>query len=81
MGILKEALAFYRQRKQEEKDRKRLINRKTDFGLLEQLIQKCNENPDLRIDIHLTDGTVLNMRCYHKTETHDLINGNYIEVE
>ena len=80
MGIFREAVAFYKERKREEKQRKTLIRRKMDFTLLEQFVQKCNENPDLRIDIHLSDGTVINMKTYHKRETHDLINGNIYEV-
>ena len=80
MSIFKEALAFYKEKKAEEKLRKRLIKRNTDFAILEQFVQKCNENPDLRIDIHLSDGTVINMKTYHKRETHDLINGNVYEV-
>lgn len=81
MGVLKESIAFYKQRKAEEKQRKTLVRRKMDFTLLEQFVQKCNENPDLRIDIHLADGTVINMKTYHKVETHDLINGNIYEVK
>lgn len=80
MGVLKESIAFYKEKKAEEKLRKRLIKRNTDFAILEQFVQKCNENPDLRIDIHLSDGTVINMKTYHKRETHDLINGNIYEV-
>jgi len=80
MGVLKEAIAFYKERKREEKQRKTLVRRKMDFSLLEQFVQKCNENPDLRIDIHLSDGTVINMKTYQKRETHDLINGNIYEV-
>ncbi len=80
MGVLKESIAFYKEKKAEEKLRKRLIKRNTDFAILEQFVQKCNDNPDLRIDIHLSDGTVINMKTYHKRETHDLINGNIYEV-
>lgn len=80
MSLFRETLAFYKERKAEEKLRKRLVRRNTDFAILEQFVQKCNENPDLRIDIHLSDGTVINMKTYHKRETHDLINGNIYEV-
>lgn len=79
-GLLREALNYYRDRKREEKQKKRLLKKDMDVALLEQFIQKCNENPDLRIDIHLKDGTLINMKCYHKHETHDLINGNIYEV-
>lgn len=81
MSILKESIAFYKERKREEKQRKTLIRHKMDFALLEQFVQKCNENPDLRIDIHLSDGTTINMKTYHKVETHDLINGDIYEVK
>jgi Uma2 family endonuclease len=80
MSIFKEAITFYKERKREEKQRKTLVRRNMDFALLEQFIQKCNENPDLRIDIHLSDGTFINMKCYQKRETHNLINGNVYEV-
>jgi len=81
MGAFREARAFYKEKKAEEKLKKKLLSRKSDFHLLEQLIQKTNENPDLRIEVRLTDGTVLFLKTYHKAETHDLINGNYEVVE
>ena len=81
MGVLKESIAFYKERKLEEKQKKRLLKKNMDMALLEQFIQKCNENPDLRIDIHLKDGTLINMKCYQKREPQDLINGNIYEVK
>ncbi len=81
MGALKEARQFYKEKKREEKLKKKLLSHKTDFHLLEQLVQKCNENPDLRIEVRLNDGTVLLLKTYHKVETHDLINGNYEVIE
>ena len=81
MSAFSEARQFYKEKKKEEKLKKKLLSKKSDWHLLEQLIQKTNENPDLRIEVRLTDGTVLLLRTYHKTETHDLINGNYEVVE
>ena len=81
MGALKEAVRFYRTERRKEYLKRQLLSRKTDFHLLEQLIQDVNENPDLRIEVRLTDGTVLLLKTYHKTETHDLINGNYEVIE
>jgi hypothetical protein len=80
-NAFKEARQFYKEKKAEEKLKKKLLSKKSDWHLLEQLIQKTNENPDLRIEVRLTDGTVLFLKCYHKQETHDLINGNYEVVE
>ena len=79
MSILKESLRYYKELKAEEKQKKKLIRSKTDFHLLEELIQKVNNNPELRIEVRLNDGTVLLLKTYRKVETHDLINGN-IEV-
>ena len=80
-NAFKEAREFYKQKKKEEKLKKKLLGKKSDWHLLEQLVQKCNENPDLRIEVRLNDGTVLLLKTYHKVETHDLINGNYEVVE
>jgi hypothetical protein len=80
-NAFKEARDFYKQKKREEKLKKKLLGKKSDWNLLEQLIQKCNDNPDLRIEVRLNDGTVLLLKTYHKVETHDLINGNYEVVE
>ena len=81
MGALKEAVRFYRTERRKEYLKRQLLSRKTDFHLLEQLIQDVNENPDLRIEVRLNDGTVLLLKTYHKVETHDLINGKYEVVE
>lgn len=81
MSLLKETIQFYKQRKLEEKQRKTLIRHNMDFDLLEQLIQKVNENPELRVEIKLSDGSRILMKTYKKAETHDLINGNILEVE
>ena len=81
MSAFKEAREFYKQKKKEEKLKKKLLGKKSDWHLLEQLIQKCNDNPDLRIEVRLNDGTVLLLKTYHKIETHDLINGDYEVIE
>ena len=81
MGALKEAVRFYRTERRKEYLKRQLLSRKTDFHLLEQLIQDVNENPDLRIEVRLADGTVLLLKTYHKVEAHDLINGNYEVIE
>lgn len=81
MSLLGETLSFYRQRKAEEKQKKNLLNAKTDFALLEQFIQKCNDNPALRIEIRLKDGTKLLMKTHVEKNNRDLINGDYEVIE
>ena len=66
MTLMKDVLNYYKQRKYEEREKKRLINAKTNFHLLEQLIQKCNDNPELRITVTTADGTKLELYTVKK---------------
>lgn len=67
---------------EEKKNRETLLSAKSDFTMLESLIQKCNANPDLKIEVHLTDGTIILLRSYHdeKKKDYQLINGEDYEV-
>lgn len=75
--IIKETIDYYKARKREEKEKQRLINSKTNFNMLEQLVQKVNENPNLKIRVLIADGTILELSAYNrKTQTiSGLING------
>ena len=81
MGVLKEAIAFYKERKKIEKQKKMLVKDSLTNGVFEEFMQRINENPNLRVDVHFPDGTLLNMKVYEKKEPHDLINGNIYEVK
>lgn len=50
----------------DKKEREQLLNNKTNWAALEQFIQRCNENPDLRVDIELRDGTVIHLKTVEK---------------
>ena len=52
----------------EKQQKKLLININTDWGLLEQLIQQVNENPELEVSVNLRDGTTLKLRTTKKQE-------------
>ena len=52
----------------EKQQKKLLINVNTDWGLLEQLIQQVNENPELEVSVNLRDGTTLKLRTIKKQE-------------
>lgn len=52
----------------EKQQKKLLINKNTDWGLLEQLIQQVNENPELEVSVNLRDGTTLKLRTIKKQE-------------
>ncbi|MCQ2082522.1 MAG: hypothetical protein MJZ11_12780 [Lachnospiraceae bacterium] len=64
----KEADAEIREKKREYEEKQKFLSSHADFNFLEKLIQKCNDNPDLRIDIYLLDGTVVKMKTYQETK-------------
>ena len=81
MGVLKETIEFYKEKKRIERQKKMLVKDSLTNGIFEEFMQRINDNPNLRIDVHFPDGTLLNMKVYEKKETHDLINGNIYEVK
>ena len=81
MGILKKSIRYYKELKAEEKNKRKLLSAKTDFHMLEELIQKVNENPYLRIEVRLKDGTSMLLKTYLKDNRVDLINGDYEEIK
>lgn len=81
MGILKESIRYYKELKAAEKNKRKLLSAKTDFHMLEELIQKVNENPYLRIEVRLKDGTSMLLKTYLKDNRADLINGDYEEIK
>lgn len=67
MNEIKKQLREYKQRLiKEKKEREQLINNKTNWAALEQFIQRANENPGLRVDIELRDGTVIHLQTVVK---------------
>lgn len=65
----KEAEEEIRQKKREYEEKQKFLSSHADFNFLEKLIQKCNDNPDLRIDIYLLDGTVVKMKTYQEQKS------------
>lgn len=70
----KEIKDFKKKLIQDELQKQLLINKKTDFGLLEELIQKVNDNPNLKIKITISDGSVIEINTYKpQKKSRDLI--------
>ena len=64
---VKQQLKEYKEKLlRDKKEREQLLNNKTNWAALEQFIQRCNENPDLRVDIELRDGTVIHLQTVTK---------------
>lgn len=80
MEILKEAIQFYKDKKLEEKQKRKLLSSKSDYHLLEQMIQRVNENPELRIEIFLNDGTRILLKTYEEKLQKDYLDSDYVEV-
>lgn len=78
MGMFKEAFEYYKKLKEDEKQRKRLINTKLDYGHLQWMLDKAENNPDLMIRVTLTDGKKVEMLSKKRkqfTSISDYING------
>lgn len=80
MSILKEAIQFYKDKKNEERQKRMLLSSKSDYHLLEQMIQKVNENPELRVEIFLNDGTRILLKTYEEKLQKDYLDSDYVEV-
>lgn len=52
----------------EKQMKEQFLSSKSDWSLLEKLVQQINLQPDLKIEVHLNDGTVLYLRCYDDNE-------------
>lgn len=78
MGLLKETINFYKERKKAEMIRKTLLNKKPDFQMLEDFIKKVNENPGLKITVYLNDGSRYELSTYSPNMKRDYerINGD-----
>ena len=64
--------------KYEEKQRKRLLETQLDYGALQSMIDRAEENPDLVIKITLNNGTrleVTSRKRNTRTSFSDYING------
>ena len=86
MSIIKEAFGYYKQLKAEEKQRKRLVKSSLDYGALQAMIDRAENNPMLRIEITLKDGTRMEITSKKKndrTTFSDFINGedDVLEVQ
>ena len=73
--ILKKSYEEFKKFQLEEKKKEALLNEKMNYQFLEELVQKCNENPQLKIKITLRDGTVLDVNTQPKRKQ------NYVGVQ
>ena len=64
--ILKKSYEEFKKFQLEEKKKEALLNEKMNYQFLEELVQKCNENPQLKIKITLRDGTILDVNTTPK---------------
>ena len=80
---LKKAMAEAKKEKEMDAKKARLLNKDMDYAFLEEIIQKMNENPLLRVKITLRDGTILECNTKPKSnpiqylEPHD----DFLEVK
>ena len=58
----KELREYKKELKKRYLQKKYLLKKDCDWGMLEDLIQQCNQNPNLTITVKLGDGTVLDLK-------------------
>ena len=76
--MLREVFEYYKKLKEDEKQRKRLVNTKLDYGALQWMLDKAENNPDLMIRVTLTDGKKVEMLSKKRKQSmslSDYING------
>lgn len=78
---IKDAHKSYKISIQKELEKKALLSSRSDWTMLESLVKKCNDNPNLRISIFLNDGTRIDMKTYEapRLTTSALIDGEQYE--
>lgn len=64
---------------EEQKKKEFLINHETNWEFLEELIKKANDNPHLKVEVTLRDGTVLKLQTYSPQKRKDSIESFDIE--
>lgn len=78
MSLLREVFDYYKKLKEDEKQRKRLINTKLDYGHLQWMLDKAENNPDLMIRVTMKNGEKVEMLTKRRKQTtslSDYING------
>lgn len=60
---------IFKKKKHEDKI---VLNANTDWDMLSKLIQQCNSNPDLRIDVSLPDTTMIHIKTYRNEGLRDI---------
>jgi hypothetical protein len=83
MSLIKEAVNYYKARKQEEIRKRTLLSNKSDWTMLEAFVRQCNNNPNLKVEIILKDNTHILMKTYEEKKPRDFesINGaDYSEI-
>lgn len=55
----------------EAKKKKELLNTNIDYNFLQELINKCNDNPDLAITIYFKSGDRMVLQTKYQEEHHD----------
>lgn len=77
--FISEAVKHYKKLVEDAKEKRLLINSKTDFSLLEKLIQKCNDNPQLKVEIVLASGDVIKIKTVaEKKDSVYTFDGDYV---
>lgn len=79
MGFIGQVFQYYKQLKMEEKQRKRLLSTQIDYGALQAMVNRAEDNPNLKIRITLNSGEkveIVSEKQRRSTSFSDYINGD-----
>lgn len=69
--IQKKLAEYEKEQMAEELQKEKFLSSRTDVTFLEKIIMQVNQNPDLKVEIILKDGTVLHIKCYNESKKKD----------
>ena len=81
MKFIKEAYRYYKELKLKERAKQQLLNTELNYVLLQELLNKCANNPGLVIEINLKTGDklLLKTKAEERTKTvFDYIDGREV---
>lgn len=71
--IRKQVKEFQKKLLEQEAQKEMVLSHNMDWAFLEEMVKKINENPFLKIEVVLKDGTKLNLQTFRPPKATDSI--------
>lgn len=64
--FIRKAILDYKIYCHEQSEKNKLLSSKSNWNMIETFIKKCNDNPNLVVEIRLKDSTIIKLGTYVK---------------